>query len=776
MTRHLALVTSAFLLGIAAAGIVRLPVYGWLALTGLAFFLGCILTVRVREPATAALILSVSLLGAFWHSLSVFPAEMFNYLAGQEIRGQGCIISYPRQAATNTSFIISLDKLTIRGREMKGPDKLLLNVPHGPAAAEYFPGDVVEFLGFLSVPQGAGNPGQFDYRRYLANQEVFFQVRCRPEEFSLISRGRGLRSLAAFGRSRVAELLGDLLPEEEKILITGLLFGDTAGMDPGLLAACQRAGVSHLFAVSGFNVAFVLGMLWFVITPFRPSPLIRLVLALPLLLGYYFLVGWSASIVRASLMAFLVLAALALGRNKDIYTALAAAALVILIISPGELFQAGFQLSFMTTLGLAYLTPWLQERGFGKYLAPALAAQLSSIPLIAWHFNQISLVALLLNIVAAAVSGIVTVIGLAGTLLTWTVPILAGPVFLVCGLLMFCLSRLIIWSAGLNWAAVIVPTPSAVLVLSSYLTLALIPCCRRFRFLVLMAPRGWRIAACLVIGLALLIACWPPAPLLQVTFLDVGQGDSIFIRTPGGVSVLVDGGGTPDSSFPVGERVVWPFLRRQGIGCLDALVMSHNHLDHSEGLLELLAMIDVKVCYLPPAEPGNQVDKMIRDLCFEEGVQAVELTAGQKIRLEDDVEIEILHPVRGDGTRDNNHSLIMRLVYKSSSWLLTGDAEKEALEQLLNRGPDVQANILKLPHHGSISSYSPEFYREVNPRAVIASAGINQYNHPALRIVEYFRDRKVPVYSTGERGAIITESDGQVIRIEPFIREDRRRR
>jgi len=255
----------------------------------------------------------------------------------------------------------------------------------------------------------------------------------------------------------------------------GLLFGDVSGLAETERTAYQRAGVSHLFAVSGFNVAFVLGVLWFFITWLHPSPWVRLSLALPVLWGYYFLVGWSASIVRASLMAAIALTAVALGRKKDIYTALASAALVILAINPGELFQAGFQLSFVTTAGLAYLTPWLQERGIGKYLAPALAAQISSMPLIAYYFNLLSLVAPLLNILAALLSGLVTVLGLVGTMLTWLLPVFAKPVFLICGLLMFGLSRLILWCADLDWADLVVLSLSLTAVGLGYLLLAVLP-------------------------------------------------------------------------------------------------------------------------------------------------------------------------------------------------------------------------------------------------------------------------------------------------------------
>lgn len=770
MKRYLVLATSAFIMGIIAGDVLKLAVFPWLVLTGLAFLLCGIAIIISKQYVPQALVVCVCLSGAFWYTLSIFPADKFQALAERNIQGEGYILSYPRQGTYNNSFVVNIEKLIVKDQVIVGLDKLLINIPMEQGLAQLWPGDRVQFRGHLTRPQGATNPGQFDYQRYLANQQVFFEVRCEPADFTVTKPGQGLRTMAAHGRAQVDKLLADILPPEEKILIMGLLFGDISGMDSREMAAYQRAGVSHLFAVSGFNVAFVLGILWFVLGLFRPSPMVRLGLALPLLLGYYFLVGWSASIVRASLMAFLSLAALVLGRRKDIYTALAGAALVILLISPGELFQVGFQLSFLTTLGLAYLTPWLQQRGVGKYLAPALAAQVSSMPLIAYYFNLISLLAPLLNVLAALVSGLVTVLGLVGTLLTWTIPILAKPIFLTCGLLMFALSRFIIWCASLDWAAVVVPSPSLVVIILSYIILAAVPYYRRYRYRILLIPRKLQILVVVVVGLGLVVSCFPRPALLQVTFLDVGQGDSIYIQTPGGRKVLVDGGGTPEGSFAVGERVVLSFLRKQGISSLDAVIMSHNHLDHSEGLLEILPLIHTTSVYLPPAEPGNQMDNAMRTRCKEQGIQLQELTAGQNLKLEEGVEIEVLHPVIGDGTVGNNHSLVLRLIYGASEWLLTGDVEKEGLEQLLNRGSTVQADVLKLPHHGSISSYDESFYQVVKPQAVIASAGSNLYNHPHPRVVEYFASRGIAVYSTKVNGAIETKSDGKNIMIYPLVK------
>ncbi len=762
MKRYLVLVTVAFILGIILEEFLWLPVWLWLLFFGLAFSTAKYCFFRCKEKYNYIILLSLCLLGAVWYSLSMYPCLRFSPLIGQVIEGQGFIQTYPRQGSYQQSFTVKTELLTIEDKQIEGLNKLLVKVKWD-SEPSLKPGDLVSFRGVLRRPSGPTNPGQFDYQRYLANQQVFFELSCGPRDFKILKFGEGISSMAAIGRAKLADLLSKTLPKEEEILLMGLLFGDVSGMDSRAERAYKRAGVSHLFAVSGFNVSFVLGILWFCLNFIRPPQMARLGLAALILLGYYFLVGWSASIVRACLMSFMALLSLSIGRKNDIYTALAGSALVILLLSPGELFQVGFQLSFLVTLGMVYLTPWLQKLGCGKHLAPTLAAQLTSMPLVAYYFNLLSILSPLLNILAAMVVGLVTSLGLVGAVLTWTIPILAKPVFLACGSMMHYLSQVIIWAAKLSWAAIIVPSPPIFVVILYYLILAAAPFFRYYRYRLRLVPSWTKVLVVLFLGLGLIFSCWPGQRLLEVTFLDVGHGDSIFIKTPHGKRILLDGGGTPASDFPVGQKIVLPYLHKQGIGRLDAIVMSHNHLDHGEGLLELIELIPIGCCYLPPREYGNALEKVLLASCQEKGIPVRELTAGQVLHLEEDLTLEVLHPKGDDGSYGNDHSLVLRLVYGSCSWLLTGDIENKGLEQLLRRSATLEVNLLKLPHHGSISSFNEEFYEEVKPQGVIVSVGSTYSDHPHQDIVDYFTARNIPLYSTKEKGAILTKSNGKKI-------------
>ncbi len=773
MNRALLSITCAFMAGIIIDHTLRWSVTIWLALAGAAFLvmaffyvdIGRIPAGKKKKAKVVSLFLCAILLGACWYSLSRISENIYPDLPGKYVTGEGTIVTYPRPGEYNATCTVALQKLEYRGQLLPGLDKVLLKIKN-PAAgkgAAFLPGNKISFNGLISLPSGARNPGEFNYREYLANMGVFHMVQCDQKEVRLIEQGRGFRIAAAKGRVRISEYLAKIMPLKERGLLLGILFGDVTGITPADWEGYQRAGVLHLFAVSGFNVAFVLGIVWFLLSFFQPKPVWKLAVGIPVLLGYYFLVGWTASIVRATLMAVLSMLAVLADRKKDIYTALSLAALIILLISPGELFQVSFQLSFIATFGIVYLTPYLNRRGLGKILAPTLAAQLATWPLVIYYFNQFSLIAPFMNILAVGACGIVTVIALLGCMLVWLVPLLASPLLLTAGFIMYLVSECVLFAAGLEWANLLLPTPPIPVIVLVYGVLLALPYLPRYSWLLRRLPGIVKTGCVTVVFLALFWQAFLHQGKMAVTFLDVGQGDSIFIQTPGGNTVLIDGGGSPGSDYAVGEKVIKPFLDRRGIRKIDLMVMSHNHTDHSEGLIELIPLVRVGAFVMPPAEENNENEQKIRQLCQKFKIPLRELTAGQSLKLDQHVVMEVLHPPPDDLESGNNHSLVLRVSYQKTSWLLTGDIENPALENLLNTKKDLSADFLKLPHHGSVSSFNPDFYQAVSPQAVVISVGVNFFNQPHPQVEDYFTAREIPLYNTREQGAVITESDGKNI-------------
>lgn len=769
MDRPLLLGSIFFITGILLARFTTTYIMFWLILDAVSFLAAlCCFWYKnkaTKEMVSFFLLLSLILTGAFWYSLGRYPQGLYQEYEGIMVSGEGVISSYPKESEYGMSCLINVETVTMQSKGLPNIQRVLLK-GRKETEQSLFPGDRIRFKGELVIPPESRNPGEFNYRAYLANQEIYYQVNCKNGQVELVEEGQGIKALAARGRTQIAQHLTNILPQRERGLILGMLFGDTQAIEEEEWDAYKRAGVVHLFAVSGLHVVIALGIIWFLLSFFQPKPLFRLMIGAFVIVVYGFMVGWSSSISRASIMALLGLLALTVGRKNDIYNSMGAAAWIILLFCPGELFQAGFQLSFVTTAGIVYLTPWLEKLGCGKVLSPTLAAQLVSIPISAYLFNQISVIAPFANIIAVALSGIVTIIAFIAAFSTLFLPIIATPLFLAAGSIMFLVSELVIWCAKLEWAGIIVESPSPALLVCLYCLILVLPVCARYRYIIREIPRKIKIVVACLLTVTILFTCWPAKREMEVVFLDVGQGDSIFIRTPGGRTILVDGGGTPSSSYSVGKKVVRPFLHHCGVNKIDLLIMSHNHVDHSEGLLEILPYFKVGAFLMPSREKDNEIEKELIAQCYKQKIPVRELTDGQSFQLEKNVFLEVLHPVKGDTATGNNHSLVLKLSYRDSSWLLTGDAEQEVLEELLQQAKDVQTTVLKIPHHGSSTSFVPDFYQQVQPHAVIISVGENRFGQPHPDVIEYFSKRGVPVYLTRERGAVITRSDGQKLNIK----------
>lgn len=765
--KYLLLLSTFFCIGIIISRQLAVSLEVWGVLSGISLVATIIYYIIKRHnPKKAGILflLSSLFIGSFWYALNHYPAHLHQELSGQTVAGEGIIISYPREGEYDYSFIIKATELRSGDKEIQSLKKLQLKVKHGNSM-QLLPGTVIDFRGEAETPLGARNPGGFDYRNYLANKGIFFQINCNQDSIRIVEKGGGLRGQIAQGREKIRNRIEEILPERESGLLLGFLFGDTSGIPEEDWDIYQRAGVLHLFAVSGLHVVFMLGTAYFLLSLFTERPVIKIICGVIVLVLYYFLIGWQVSFVRAAIMVFLGMLALLTGRRKDIYTSLALAIGTILIINPGELFQMGFQMSFAATAGIVYLTPFLERLGFGKALSTAVAAHVATLPLIAYYFNLISLVAPLLNVFAVILSSLIASVGLIGALFSCILPFLAEPFFMTAGFLLYILSEIVIRVASYNCAALIVSSPSLNCLIFIYFAILFLPQLpRAFPYLRFLVYRYKLITGAAIIVI-LLINFWPQAAKMEVIFLDVGQGDSIFIRTPQGITVLVDGGGTPGSDYSIGKSVIKPFLFKKGLEKVDIMMMTHNHLDHSEGLVELLPLLKLGCFMAPPFEGSNDIENEILKLCQKNNIPVKELIAGEKVWLDKESCLEVLHPDINGKDKGNNRSLVLRIAYKNTTWLLTGDVENKAIDEILARRGNVDSDILKLPHHGSISSYNPKFYEAVSPDAVVVSVGYNLFNQPHPDVMQYFQEHGIVSYSTKENGAVLTESDGEKIKI-----------
>lgn len=550
--------------------------------------------------------------------------------------------------------------------------------------------------------------------------------------------------------------------------LTAELTGDKSAMDDGDYLAMQETGLAHLFAVSGLHCAFLVTLLALLIS--RRQRLLCAV-TIPLLLFYMVMVGMSPSVVRACIMQIFLLIAPLFRRGSDPLTSLAAALLVILLCNPFAAASVSLQLSFFATLGMVLLSPRLYKLLTGWYkgkcrplraalcfVAANLSATLSAVvftaPLTAWYFRIFVLVAPLSSLLAVPAAG--------WSFMAAFVTVLLGFVWLplasLLGWISWALVRYILWIANgmMSWRyhAVYFTNPYLVYWLL-FLYAAFIGCAA--------TPDGKRkyLLASALSVLTLTAAIWVNRQdyqygVLTALTLDVGQGESVIL-TSGGETALVDCGSSNSYKDPGGLAA--DTLHSMGVRELSAVVVTHYHADHTNGLYEVLRRIPVQTVYLPDIEDEYGVRERLVSLAEEKGAQVTYVTKETADTLGDTV-LTIYPPVQSGG--DLNELGLTALASAGDfDLLITGDMSGSTEKKLVETYalPDIE--VLVVSHHGSRYSSNIRFLKSVTPEAAVISVGDNNYGHPSEETLQRLLAVGADIWRTDQQGTIrITVNGG----------------
>ncbi len=702
---------------------------------------------------------------------------------GEKVRLAGYICAEPSQEESGIKCVLRTERLVYDSRSFSVKGKILLSIEVKGEDPGLKYGDLVEVYGSIEKPKGARNPGGFNYRSYLAQQGISGLMYLREGDFRLIDRGKGSLIVRAglAVRQRIVDVIEKSLPEEQAGLLTGMLIGYREGLSSQVEEVFTDAGLNHLMAASGMNVWFVAIPLFFLLKKLKLNP--RLVNAIVILFLWFFafVAGFSPSVVRAVVMASLVLLAGILWREPDIYASLAFTSMAMLTANPFTLFDIGFQLSFAATLSIVLfhrqikkLCPKFLPRFVSDTLAVTLAAQAGAAPLTAFYFNQFSPVSLLSNLVVVPLVEAVTVLGfLMAAVGQISLAFSRFIGYANCGILSFILYAAKL-SASIPCAVITLPTPSITLLAAYYglvfLFLWYIPNCKPK-----VKPYHWAVAACCLLAALTLRLALPGR--LEVVFLDVGEGDSAFIKTWKGTTVLIDGGGSwtgEESGLSKGENVVVPFLLDYGVHKLDLVVATHAHSDHIQGLIPVLEKMRAGCLVIPRCHGSGDFGPLL-EAAQKKKVKVMKLGAGDRIALDKRTYLEVLHPEPGyreEVSALNNSSLVLKLYYDDISVLFAADIEKEAEEKLVKSGLNLRADILKVAHHGSLTSTSPQFVGAVRPKAAVISVGSNSFGHPSPAVIEELEKVGARLFRTDWTGAVLLVSDGKRARIKTVVTEE----
>jgi competence protein ComEC len=622
------------------------------------------------------------------------------------------------------------------------------------------------------------------------------------------------------------------LSRDDAGMLNAMLFGDRAGLNKSQRLGFERTGSFHLFVVSGMHVGLLAGLLFWLTQRLRLHEWVTTPFILILTSGYALLTGFGAPVQRALFMTAVFLLARLLSRDRNVLNALGASALAVLVISPSALFEASFQMTFLAILAIGGIAVPLSERSFLPYARAA--ANLwdlwldASIPpgvaqfrimLRLWSETIASvigqwtrrlpsfLVRVCLWTLELALTGIVvemvmvlpmavyfhraTIFALPANMFSVPLVALLAPVAVIA----FCASLISPWIAMLPTAATAlilhgisavigrvsavqaadlrVPPPAGWIAVLAIVAWAF--CCWAVR-----RSRGWTWLAAAILPLVAFIVLLPERAIvspgiLEVTAIDVGQGDSIFVAAPDGATMLVDAGGPvggvneaaeATSRFDIGEEVVSPYLWSRRLRHVDVLVLSHAHSDHMGGMSAVMRNFRPKELWVS-IDPNSTAYRALLAEARVLGVRVRHFYAGDQLPW-GGTQVSMLAP-EADYTNPlepvNDDSLVMRIQYGKSSVLLEGDAEAPSERLMLANGRVAPVTLLKVGHHGSRTSTTPEFFATAAPKDAVVSVGKgNTFGHPRYEVIERIASARTKLYRTDEFGltTFLLGRDGEI--------------
>lgn len=621
-------------------------------------------------------------------------------------------------------------------------------------------GDKVTFSGELIPFSQASVPGGYDEDLYLRTRG--FEGKMYPDEMRYTVKDTSLFSVLARMRAGVHEVLDEILPPTESGIMKAMLTGNREDIPEDGYRLYTEAGVVHILCISGLHVS-MLALYTALITEKLFGRSRRFAAAVTMLASLLFLVfiGFTPSAVRAVTMISVVMAGRILFRVHDRYNDMAIACLLILMAEPLYLFHVGFQLSFITVLGLCVASEKMEqkkkkERNISDRLKDSLRfsvyAFLFSFPLIAYHFYSVSLVGILANLVILPLSGILLGAGILSAILG----AVSRPLGVFAAGSVYGILQLFEWSCTLllkiPFSYVLTGRPSELVILLYYgMVLYWLKAGER--------KGSWKVAV--VFCLALWCAVFENRLFRRETtiaFLDVGQGDAAVISCYDGNTYLIDGGGVYGREYGenAGKTVVLPYLQFQGEERIEAAFLSHPDSDHMIGILEILEEMPVKALYI-----SDYPYKVTENIEFLKEI--VEKYPIKLYTVSDKANTEkmwgFIYPLQGrvfaDGN-DNHGSMVLKYHDNGTDVLFTGDIEAADEKILLNSGKDLSADILKVSHHGSGSGTTEAFLEQTNAKAAIISCGRNNiYGHPHEETLERLKEAGTEVFRTDQEGTIL---------------------
>ena len=722
------------------------------------------------------------------------------------------------------------------GKPIRASGLILLSLK-GLIPDELNPGD--HFLAKTKASQvnTFSTPGSFNYKKHLAGKSIL--LKGWIDSPSNVLKVQTVKSPAHFPeitsllyfperiRHLIANFLDKTLTQPSRGLYKAILIGDRSDIPPPVLENFTSAGCIHILAISGMHMGLLAIITIAVLTWLlkRSTWLllhinvrkVAVSMALLPLIIYAFIAGFNIPVLRALLMTIIFILAIIFDRPENLVNHILLAALLILAWKPSAMFTVSFQLSFSAVISIALIYPLLHnllfenphyslsgitkpdpasnsppaEPGltipaqFLKWLLAGIslttAAMLGTLPLLLFHFNRVSLVAPLTNLLVEPLICFWSLnVGIIASLLIPLAPSIAGMLFKVGSLGLTISERICAFFTTLPYASLRLPTPSLLEIILFYIFILSAVMffhleISRKRFCLIIALFSF---CCLLTAPAISRITHNASTTTSVSILDVGHGSSILLQLPHNKNILIDGGGAGSENFNIGERVIGPFLWKKQLSHLDAVVISHPHSDHYNGLEFILKHFHPRELWVngmtghdPEYQQllnlANTLNIAIKipatdEMIFQSGNARLQcVNNGLPAGYSSDRTISS----QSQRINTNDMSLVLRLETADNSFLFPADISARMAETLVSAKRNLQADILVAPHHGSKSSMSPGFIEKVNPKYIAISAGRNNpFNFPDKSFFD-LQMKGIQVLTTGRDGTLTFKEEGNTIQM-----------
>lgn len=619
-------------------------------------------------------------------------------------------------------------------------------------------GDLIEIKGEYSAPEVARNYKGFDYSQYLKTLNIYGTI--KVEESKIINKNQLSPILISINniKEKMIDNANRNMPKRTANLLLGILIGKRDNIQEDIIESFRTANLSHILAVSGAHTSYIILGITYLISKSKTPKRIGYIITIINLLIFIIITGASYSVVRACIMAIVVIGAKICYRKENFFTSICISLIIILIQNPFAINDIGLKLSFMGTAGIVIfnksITNFFIKLKIKQKIAEALSvtfsAQLMIMPITILNFNTISLTFFISNILASPLLGIIIIFGFISIFISSILNPISKILFLILHIFLELLILVSKVTEKIPGSSILVKTPNILFAIVYYILILFFNYffvikqnpTRRFhkKIIKIITIKNIKnafkvIAVVFLIMLLLTRIVRIINPTLKIYFIDVGQGDSTLIVTPKNKKILIDGGEGK-------TNVLFQYLLDRRINKIDYIIISHFDSDHCNGLIEIIEKMRVENIVMSKQSKESEEYKKILEIIKQKNIKVSSVKAEDKIIIEKNLYTKILNPAEKFEFQDlNNNAIVAKLVYKDFSILFTGDIEKAEENLAKKYKNELKSTILKVAHHGSKTSTSEEFLKYVEPQIALIGVGENnKFGHPNQITIEKLKN------------------------------------